>query len=595
MRSFIILSALLSSVQGIAQFIDDFSDGDILSAPNWMGNTENFRVETQMLQLNAPEVSGDTYLVTKSMGLDDGIWEFFVRMEFGTSASNFTRVYLMSSQDNLTGSLNGYFILIGETEDEISLFRQDGEDLTVLIDGEDKLIDTNPVNVRVRVTRDDQGNWELLHDISGGTSFTSAGNVTDNTYQFTDYFGIRCTYTSSRHDKFFFDDFVVTGRVIVDTKPPTILAINVINSSKLQVQFSENLDPSSVQLADFHINQGVTILDIHVEMDNILLETSELTNGRTYEIFISEVSDENGNEIESNSFFDFQYLEYGNPEIGDILLTEVLFNPRMNAVDFVELYNASEKFFDLSQFFLARKNNDTLDQVRQIKELEILFAPKRYLALCEDSDILAFEYPDGDYNNFVTIDDLPSYNDDEGTVILLSPDLDTLQLFDYQEDFHFQLLKDVEGISLERIVLSGIENDPNLWRSASSLAGFATPGKENSQTILNLSPSGKMTIEPKVFIPGNTGTGRDFTTINYEFNSSTGKFANVTIYDKNGRLVKQLTNGASLSTSGFLRWDGTTDRGNFAKMGYHVVIFEIYDAAGNTETMKGTVVVGRNF
>lgn len=593
--SFILLFVLLLIVQLKAQFIDDFSDGDFSSNPEWTGQVSNFIVSSGELQLFAPEVEDESYLVTASKGLDNGTWEFSVRMDFGTSGSNFTRVYLMSSNEQLTGSLEGYYVLIGETEDEISLYRQDGQETVVLIDGVDKLIDTNPVAVRIRVTRDNLGNWELLHDITGGTGFTSAGTAIDNTYRITDFFGIRCTYTSSRYDLFFFDDFNVTGDVILDTEPPQILRAEALSSTQVLVQFSENIDPSSVDVGSLSINQGISVQSVETSDAELSLETSAMTNGRTYTLSISSITDEVGNEILPNSSVDFRYLEFAMPAREDILLTEVLFNPRTEAVDFVELYNNSDLYFDLSQFFLARIDDDTLDQVRQIGEgEELVFSPRQYLALSEDSSILAFEYPQGNTSNFVTIDDVPSYNDDEGTVVLLSPELDTLQFFKYSEDYHYELLEDEEGVSLERITLSGNENDPNLWRSAASAEGFATPGKANSQNLIEGQAVGKLTIDPKVFIPGNAGTGRDYTTINYELNS-TGQFANVQIYDQSGRPVKQLANGASLSTTGFFRWDGTTDQGGIARMGYHIIVFELYDDNGNTEILRETVVVGRDF
>ena len=106
--------------------------------------------------------------------------------------------------------------------------------------------------------------------------------------------------------------------------------------------------------------------------------------------------------------------------------------------------------------------------------------------------------------------------------------------------------------------------------------------------------SDQIRVDPEVFIPGNTGSGRDFTTINYQFDTP-GKFANVDIYDQAGRLVKNLIRGVSLATSGFLRWDGDMNNGNKARMGYYVIIFEVYDSNGNSDTFKETVVVGRDF
>ena len=113
-------------------------------------------------------------------------------------------------------------------------------------------------------------------------------------------------------------------------------------------------------------------------------------------------------------------------------------------------------------------------------------------------------------------------------------------------------------------------------------------------SIINRVQVNKLTIEPKVIIPGNSGFDKEFTTITYATNAA-GQFANVSIYNQKGRLVKHLAEGVSLSTSNFFIWDGTTDSGNLADIGYHIILFEIYDQQGNTQIIKDTIIIGRNF
>ena len=165
--------------------------------------------------------------------------------------------------------------------------------------------------------------------------------------------------------------------------------------------------------------------------------------------------------------------------------------------------------------------------------------------------------------------------------------------FDYNEDLHFILLDDVDGVSLERISFDSDTNDPNNWKSAASTAGFATPGLRNSQFKTQSSVTGVIEVDPKVFVPDNTGVN-DFTTINFDL-QNVGSFANVSVYDQRGRLVKTLSEGDLLSTSGFFTWDGTDNSGRRASYGYYVVYFEIFDSNGNKEIMKETIVLGARF
>jgi hypothetical protein len=154
----------------LAQFTDNFSDGDFTNNPTWSGDEANFSVQNQILRLTAPAVADQMYLSTANEAIENAQWEFWVQLTFNPSSTNYTNVYLVSNQANLKGSLNGYFVRIGNTSDEVSLYRQTGTTITEIIDGVDGFVNMDPVLVRVRVTRDAVGNWELFADNTGGTN-----------------------------------------------------------------------------------------------------------------------------------------------------------------------------------------------------------------------------------------------------------------------------------------------------------------------------------------------------------------------------------------------------------------------------------------
>ena len=54
------------------------------------------------------------------------------------TSTNYVRFYLMADRDDLTDiSLKGYFILIGGQQKEVALYRQNGKNITKIIDGTD--------------------------------------------------------------------------------------------------------------------------------------------------------------------------------------------------------------------------------------------------------------------------------------------------------------------------------------------------------------------------------------------------------------------------------------------------------------------------
>ena len=202
-----LLTTLFNS--SYSQISDNFSDGNITENPPWSGNTANFKVnEENQLQLNAPNTAGISYLSTASEIVSNAEWSFYLKLEFNPSSNNYIDVYLVSDQANLTGSLNGYFVRVGNTADEISLYRQSGEKSAIqkIIDGQDDRVDQSQVELKIKVTRNHTNEWELLVDADLTEHFISEGTVTDQTFYFSRHFGIVCNYTATRSDKIYIDN-----------------------------------------------------------------------------------------------------------------------------------------------------------------------------------------------------------------------------------------------------------------------------------------------------------------------------------------------------------------------------------------------------
>jgi hypothetical protein len=143
----------------VAQFSDNFSDGDFTTNPAWEGNDSKFSVSSGQLKLSAPAEAGNAFLSTKSSASNNASWEFSVGLQFNPSSSNYARVYLVSDQQDLSGPLNGYYVLIGNTADEISLYLQNGQAHKKIIDGFDARVDLSLVVGSIKVKGDEIGNW----------------------------------------------------------------------------------------------------------------------------------------------------------------------------------------------------------------------------------------------------------------------------------------------------------------------------------------------------------------------------------------------------------------------------------------------------
>jgi Lamin Tail Domain/CHU_C Type IX secretion signal domain/Bacterial Ig-like domain len=471
----IYLTVLLLVVNTLVwgQFSDDFEDGDFTSNPTWSGQDANFMITAGELQLNAPAVTDTSYLSVPTTLIDNVTWDIYVRMEFNPSSSNYTRVYLVSDNADLKASLNGYFVMVGNTSDEISLYRQDGITTTEIIDGLDDAVDLTSAIARLRVTRDASGNWELMRDTLGGYNFFSEGTVNDNTYTSTTNFGVFCKYTSTRSDLFFFDN---AGDPYLDTTIPTIVSSTAISSTELDVMFSEPVDQITAETAsNYSVDGGIgvpstSILDGGDPSLVHLTFATPFTNGSSYVLTANNVEDVNGNSIANPSTSNFTYFVPEVPAANDVIITEFVADPSpavgLPEVEFVEIYNRSAKIFDLTNWTISdASGSGTLPSYTLL--------PGEYLLITNTGDAAQFFV-----SNYVEVS-LPSLNNSDDAVVI-KDDLGTvLDSIYYTTDWYTDPDKDAGGWSLERKHLDAPCNDMSNWSAAVNLVG-GTPAEQNS-------------------------------------------------------------------------------------------------------------------
>ena len=96
---------------------------------------------------------------------------------------------------------------------------------------------------------------------------------------------------------------------------------------------------------------------------------------------------------------------------------------------------------------------------------------------------------------------------------------------------------------------------------------------------------------PEIFSPYDGDGYNDLLNINYSFNEP-GYVGTIRIYDANGRPVRQLASNELLSTTGTFTWDGTSDKGEKARIGMYIILFEAFSTNGQSNTYKLSTVLG---
>jgi hypothetical protein len=277
---------------------------------------------------------------------------------------------------------------------------------------------------------------------------------------------------------------------------------------------------------------------------------------------------------------------------GDLVIHEVLYDPRSTGADFIEIYKKSEKIISLKNWVFANGTNDTISNHEIITEEEFLLFPGEYAAFTENKNNVLYEYPLGNASKIFNIVDLPSYNNGSGTVYLINNLNQMVDQFSYDDDLHFALLNSVDGISLERLDFNRPSDDNSNWHSAAESVNFATPGYLNSQYI-SVENTGTVSIDPNVFSPDNDGY-QDVINISYEF-TEPGFVANVIIFDAAGRIVKHLIQNELLGAKGVMSWDGINERREKAGIGAYICYFEVFNVAGKVEKYKIPFVLAGKF
>ena len=380
-----------------------------------------------------------------------------------------------------------------------------------------------------------------------------------------------------------------------DQTAPTLLKAEALNNDAVTLTFSEKMDSLSLANATYTLSNGGSIQNTMVagpDFKTVQLQvTTPLQTKTVYTITVNNAQDCSGNVIGSNTAR-FALAEQGDSL--DIVLNEVLFNPRTGGADFVEIYNNSDKYINLKGWQLANVDSDgNLANLKPLTNENSVLAPQHYRVLTTNQADIQMNYPRSPDSTFLVMPSLPGYNDAAGSVILINNLGQLMERFDYQDEFHFALIDDKNGVSLERIRFTAPVNNQNSWQSAASTAGFATPGLPNSQQSRGTNGGDNIVLDSQVITPNGDGD-RDFVTVNYSFPQS-GITINMTIFDKRGQQVKRLVKNDLAATEGFYTWDGTNDSGQKVRLGYYIIFVETFDLSGTKKQFKKPIVVGAKF
>lgn len=258
-----------------------------------------------------------------------------------------------------------------------------------------------------------------------------------------------------------------------------------------------------------------------------------------------------------------------------MLISEILFDPVKDGADYVEIYNSTLTDYPCDSFYLVRWIGDSLGKRHPLPTGRWLPAGE-YVVLTTDTAFVLSHYHVAHPENLMQMASMPPYPNDTGTVLLYANG-DLLQdRVDYNKQMHSPLLRDKEGVALERGQLSLKTSDPTNWHSASSTVGYGTPTTANSQA----DPYYELSVElsSPTLSPDGDGYQDDLEISILSPKASLS--CNATICDAQGRPVRRLLRNAIIGTHETLLWDGRNDSGQLCPRGTYIILLEVYDHHG---------------
>lgn len=472
-----ILSVLFitGSYFSCTQIIENFDDGDFINSPFWSGTTNDFTINSShQLQTNS-SFAGTSFLATAHHfnNLNSKEWRFWIKMAFSPSANNYTKVYLTSSNVDLSIDPDGFYLLFGETgsQDAVRLYKQIAGISTEICSSTVGEIASN-FAVSVKVIRDDLGNWTLSVDPSGGENFVGVFSGFDSTNLVGTSFGLLCNYTISNAAKFYFDNFYI-GQEIIDSIAPTLVSVTPVYSNQIELVFDQALNKTSAEnslnysLNPMHEINSASLDDVHSTLVHLSLNEA-LINGINYTLTSNNIIDLNENMADSQSA-NFTYLIAETPKFGDVIINEFMCDPSPSVdlpeVEYIEIYNKSTKYFNLQNWKIGDNTSFGTISMRWL-------LPNEYVILCASSSLTV--YPDA-----VSVSNFPSLNNAGDAIVLKDNNGILIDQLTYTDEWYQNDKKKTGGYSLERIKPFVPCSSQKNWRASDSKTG-GTPFAVNS-------------------------------------------------------------------------------------------------------------------
>jgi hypothetical protein len=474
----LVLLTLLTGNRVVAQVWDDFERTELRQQDNWTG-AEAWVLENGKLRSNSDTLNGAFQLFTTTQTHFPGQWELWVNLKFNPSSANYVDFFLVAdSSPHL--ARNGYFVRMGNTRDEVSLYRLLNGVATEIISGLDGVLNTSDNTFRVKVTRNVNFQWALYRSAEADYNYFNEGTVTDSSVRSGRFTGIRVRQsTASFHKRHYFDDFYA-GPLILDTIPPWVSTARFLNRKTLEIRVSERIENQARDLMQGINLEGFGSPDsLMIMPDRVSIQARwEALNARAgyYTVYVAGLRDKEENES-AGQMIRFLGGIPDTPSWAQLLITEIMADPDpvvgLPNVEWVEILNRSNTYVTLAGCRFE-------DLSSGVVLPDTWLAPGQHVLLVPASGAASMQV----FSRCVPLSTWPSLNNSGDWLRLLAPDGQNIHELEYSDAWYGNALKKHGGWSLEMIDTANFCGASLNWTASVDPLG-GTPGRLNSVAGLN--------------------------------------------------------------------------------------------------------------
>ena len=278
------------------------------------------------------------------------------------------------------------------------------------------------------------------------------------------------------------------------------------------------------------------------------------------------------------------------PSEKDLIITEILSNTNDQQFDYIEITNNSDKFFSLNDIYINKINSDATIITSKLSDSNIIIHPNNHYVFSKNTSWF-IDYYNNVNEEFLFTANLPSLNNDSNTVFISNKEK-VIDLVSYNNNWHFELVTNEKGVSLEKIDYQNNENNSSNWTSSASSNNFGSPTNENSHfNNHKKNKESNFSLESSIFSPDNDGY-QDLLAINYLF-SENNNIITAIIYNENGSLIKELVTNETLASNGTITWNGINENNTITPAGFYIIIIEKFNLNGAYTIEKIPFVIAK--